>query len=49
VREIDDAALDKGAAVGDADFHSFAIVEVDNPEPGVEGRVRWAAVNFSMS
>ena len=35
--EIDDAALDKGAAVGDANFHSLAIVEVGNPEPGVEG------------
>src|ERR1019366_4193751 len=35
--EIDDAALDKGAAVGDANFHSLGIVEVDDPEPGVEG------------
>ena len=38
VREVDDAAVDEGAAIGDADVHSLLIVEIYYMHPGIEGQ-----------
>src|ERR1039458_6552544 len=36
MREIDDAVLDEGAAIDDADIDGFVVVEIDDPHPRSE-------------